>query len=271
VHPIHLHYENCEFLQLHPQRRIRVIHFNSQDESDTTDSSTKCNAAKTEVSNVHESGLDDYWFVRGSHSSYRLFKKKSREISSSSETSTRHSKLLGSPLDGVRYSFHKREKLKTCIEEEVILQPAKNQIKTLDSVISNLVSVIIEEAITIVVHQKHQRSHNNKTSENTSFECLPQHNKNTSLVNNKILQNGTKQLKTDELSGCNNVALVSDVAGPHVLTSGDEDKSITSKSGAKTNDTQPSKSKDQGDKKEAKKSHSKKSNSKQPSVRYSFN
>jgi hypothetical protein len=55
--------DDHEYLQLHPDRRIRVVHHNPDDlnQLPSEESSANCVPAN-----------EQYWFVRGSHCSYRL-------------------------------------------------------------------------------------------------------------------------------------------------------------------------------------------------------
>ncbi|KAF4531494.1 hypothetical protein B566_EDAN004090 [Ephemera danica] len=210
VHPVLLHNDNCEFLQLHPQRRIRVIHFNPAEELDCVDNAAarKC---EEEVINPHEdSATDDYWFIRCSHSSFRLLKKKARDQRSNSrspEIIDNHD--APAALNNVRYSFHRRKKLKSCIEEDA---KQSNQKTSVDAVVNSLLSTVLVEAIAEAASLllKRQRCH----PVNTSVECLPQHSVTNQTVNNKQLHNGKPVHHIDEvnleLSGCVNQVFTSE-------------------------------------------------------------
>ncbi|XP_059490621.1 uncharacterized protein LOC132205538 [Neocloeon triangulifer] len=91
--------DKFEYLQLNPERRIRVIHHNPEDDEKNKQKSDK------EVENIEEPSVeptsDQYWFVRGSHCSYRLMKNKAKAKQKQLEAFIRR--------DSVRYSFHKKE------------------------------------------------------------------------------------------------------------------------------------------------------------------
>ncbi|XP_065337131.1 uncharacterized protein LOC135937807 [Cloeon dipterum] len=133
---------HIEYLQLNPERRIRVLHLCPEDLAAESNGQVAEGETPAELEPpVPEN--EQYWFVRGSHCSYRLMKNKAKAKQKQLEAFIRR--------DSVRYSFHKKESERKLADsqEATASTPSNGNEEGILKVASDLLDKVFKDAVAV--------------------------------------------------------------------------------------------------------------------------